>query len=59
MDNIQIEKGLLLHAKLENGAIIHGIIEEVYNNSFMIDDDISGDMFIVENEEIKEVYHNF
>ena len=36
-----------------------GIIEEVYNNSFMIDDDISGDIFIVENEEIKEVYHNF
>lgn len=59
MDNIQIEKGLLLHAKLENGAIIHGIIEEVYNNSFMIDDDISGDMFIVKNTEIKEVYHNF
>ena len=57
--NIKIEKGILLHAKLENGAIIHGIIEEVYNNSFMIDDDISGDMFIVENEEIKEVYHNF
>ena len=59
MDNIQIEKGLLLHAKLENGAIIHGIIEEVYSNSFMIDDDISGDMFIVDNTEIKEVYHNF
>ncbi len=57
--NIKIEKGILLHAKLENGAIIHGIIEEVYNNSFMIDDDISGDIFIVENEEIKEVYHNF
>ena len=57
--NIKIEKGILLHAKLENGAIIHGIIEEVYNNSFMIDDDISGDVFIVENEEIKEVYHNF
>ena len=57
--NIKIEKGTLLHAKLENGAIIHGIIEEVYNNSFMIDDDISGDIFIVENEEIKEVYHNF
>ena len=57
--NIKIEKGTLLHAKLENGAIIHGIIEEVYNNSFMIDDDISGDIFIVGNEEIKEVYHNF
>ena len=57
--NIKIEKWILLHAKLENGAIIHGIIEEVYNNSFMIDDDISGDIFIVENEEIKEVYHNF
>ena len=57
--NIKIEKGTLLHAKLENGAIIHGIIEEVYNNSFMIDDDISGDIFIVEYEEIKEVYHNF
>ena len=57
--NIKIEKGILLHAKLENGAIIHGIVEEVYNNSFMIDDDISGDIFIVENEEIKEVYHNF
>ena len=57
--NIKIEKGTLLHAKLENGAIIHGTIEEVYNNSFMIDDDISGDIVIVENEEIKEVYHNF
>ena len=57
--NIKIEKGTLLHAKLKNGTIIHGIIEEVYNNSFMIDDDISGDIFIVENEEIKEVYHNF
>ena len=55
--NIKIEKGILLHAKLENGAIIHGTVEEVYNNSFMIDDDISGDIFIVENEEIKEVYH--
>lgn len=57
--NIKIEKGTLLHAKLENGTIIHGIIEEVYSNSFMIDDDISGDIFIVENDEIKEVYHNF
>ena len=57
--NIKIKKGTLLHAKLENGAIIHGTVEEVYNNSFMIDDDISGDIFIVENEEIKEVYHNF
>ena len=57
--NIKIEKGTLLHAKLENGTIIHGTIEEVYNNSFMIDDDISGDIFIVEYEEIKEVYHNF
>ena len=59
MNNIHINNGDLLHAKLENGAIIHGIIEEVYNNSFMIDDDISGDMFIVKNTEIKEVYHNF
>ena len=57
--NIKIKKGTLLHAKLENGAIIHGIIEEVYSNSFMIDDDVSGDIFIVENKEIKEVYHNF
>ena len=57
--NIKIEKGTLLHAKLENGAIIHGTIETVYENSFMIDDDISGDIFMVENEEIKEVYHNF
>ena len=57
--NIKIKKGTLLHAKLENGAIIHGIIEKVYDNSFMIDDDISGDIFIVENEKIKEVYHNF
>lgn len=56
MENIHIESGTLLHAKLENGAIIHGIIEEVYNNSFMIDDDISGDMFIVDNTEIKEIY---
>ena len=57
--NIKIEKGTLLHAKLENSAIIHGTIETVYENSFMIDDDISGDIFMVENEEIKEVYHNF
>ena len=57
--NIKIEKGTLLHAKLENGTIIHGIIEKIYDNSFMIDDNISGDVFIVENEEIKEVYHNF
>lgn len=56
MGNIHINSGVLLHAKLENGAIIHGIIEEVYNNSFMIDDDISGDMFIVENSEIIEIY---
>ena len=56
--NIKIKKGTLLHAKLENGTIIHGTIEKVYDNSFMIDDDISGDMFIVENAEIKEVYHN-
>ena len=57
MNNIQIEKGLLLHAKLENGSIIHGTIEEVYSNSFMIDDDISGDMFIVDNTEITEIYN--
>ena len=56
---IKKEKGRVLDAKVVNGAIIHGIIEEVYNNSFMIDDDISGDIFIVKNEEIKEVYHNF
>lgn len=57
--NIKIEKGTLLHAKLENGIIIDGTIEKIYDNSFMIDDNISGDVFIVENEEIKEVYHNF
>ena len=57
--NIKIEKGTLLHAKLENGTIIDGKIEKIYDNSFMIDDNISGDVFIVENEEIKEVYHNF
>ena len=57
--NIKIEKGILLHAKLENGTIIEGTIEKIYDNSFMIDDNISGDVFIVENEEIKEVYHNF
>ena len=56
---MNIEKGTLLHAKLENGSIIHGTIEEVHDNSFMIDDDISGDIFTVENAEIKEVYHNF
>ena len=59
MNNIHIKNGDLLHAKLENGSIIHGTIEEVYSNSFMIDDDISGDIFIVDNTEIKEVYHNF
>ena len=57
MGDIHVESGVLLHAKLENGAIIHGIIEEVYNNSFMIDDDISGDMFIVDNTEITEIYN--
>ena len=57
--NIKIEKGTLLHANLENGTIIDGTIEKIYDNSFMIDDNISGDVFIVENEEIKEVYHNF
>ena len=57
--NIKIEKGTLLHAKLENGTIIDGTIEKIYDNSFMIDDNMSGDVFIVENEEIKEVYHNF
>ena len=57
--NIKIEKGTLLHAKLETGTIIEGTIEKIYDNSFMIDDNISGDVFIVENEEIKEVYHNF
>ena len=57
--NIKIEKGTLLHAKLENGTIIDGTIEKIYDNSFMIDDNISGDVFIVENEEIKEAYHNF
>ena len=57
--NIKIEKGTLLHAKLENGTIIDGTIEKIYDNSFMIDDNISGDVFIVENEEIKEVYHSF
>ena len=57
--NIKIEKGTLLHEKLENGTIIDGTIEKIYDNSFMIDDNISGDVFIVENEEIKEVYHNF
>ena len=59
MNNIHIKNGDLLHAKLENGAIIHGIIEEVYNNSFMIDDDISGDIFIVDNTEITEIYNIF
>ena len=57
MNNIHIKNGNLWHAKLENGAIIHGIIEEVYNNSFMIDDDISGDMFIVDNTERTEIYN--
>ena len=57
MGDIHVESGVLLHAKLENGEIIHGIIEEVYSNSFMIDDDISGDMFIVDNTEITEIYN--
>ena len=58
MENIKLEKGNLLHAKLKNGEIIHGIIEKVYNNSFMIDDDISGDILVLDNEEIEEIYHH-
>ena len=59
MENITLKKGNLLHAKLKNGEIIHGIIENVYNNSFMIDDDISGDILMLDNEEIEEIYHHF
>lgn len=59
MENIKLEKGDLLHAKLRNGETIHGIIEKVYNNSFMINDDISGDILVLDNEEIEEVYHRF
>lgn len=58
MENIKLEKGNLLHAKLKSKTVIHGIIEKVYNNSFMIDDDISGDILVLDNEEIEEIYHH-
>lgn len=59
MKEIKLKKGNLLHAILKNGTIIHGIIENVFDDCFLIDDDISGDIFIVENEEIKGIYDYF
>ena len=46
----------ILHAELQNGCIIHGQIDKINSNNFLIDDDISGDMMYINFDEIVKVY---
>ena len=55
MDNIDLQVNAYINATLTNGCNIDGQIESINTNGFMIDDNISGDIFQVNNEEIETV----
>ena len=52
MDNINLQVNAYINATLTNGANIDGQIDSISEKGFMIDDNISGDIFLVNNEEI-------
>lgn len=55
INEIDLQVNSYINATLNNGYNIDGIIDSVNNDSFMIDDDISGDIFIVNFQEVKQV----
>ena len=44
-----------INATLKNGCIIDGDVDAVFEDSFMIDDNVTGDIIVVYNEEIGTV----
>lgn len=56
MAKLNLKVNDVLHAQLENETIIHGSIDKVNSDNFLIDDDISGDIMYIDFSEIKEVY---
>lgn len=44
-----------INATLHCEAYIDGQIEAIYNDGFLIDDNITGDVFVVKYEEIKKI----
>ena len=54
MENLNIHT--CLHAKLHNGNIIHGLIEDITESGFIIDDDIACKMIKINFSEVKEVF---
>lgn len=52
MDNINLQVNAYINATLTNGKNIDGQIDSISEKGFMIDDNISGDIFMVNNEEI-------
>lgn len=46
----------VLHAKLKDGTTIHGVIDKITDTKFWIDDDLSGDILVLEFSELKTIY---
>ena len=44
-----------INATLKNGINIDGQIDSITENGFMIDDNITGDIFLVNNDEIETI----
>lgn len=55
INELDLQVNSYINAILTNGYNIDGIIDSVNSDSFMIDDDISGDIFIVNFQEIKQI----
>ena len=46
----------ILHATLKDGLIIHGQIDKITDTKFWIDDDISGDILVLDFSDIETVH---
>jgi len=53
--DIELQVNAYINATLTNGCNIDGQIFSIDTNSFMIDDNITGDIFSVNNNEIETI----
>ena len=54
MDNLKVND--VLHATLKDGLTIHGQIDKITESGFWIDDDLSGDILVLDFSDVEIVH---
>lgn len=55
MNEVDIQVNDVLLVTLKNGSVLYGTIDKVSPENFLIDDNISGDIMVIDNFEIESV----